>query len=209
MEAVLRQGHKGFLTTAASGRAVKVHPNLLSRLVHMHVRRSNVPVAAWGFRQLERAWLVDGPRPFELIGIGEPDVIAAVVGEIEVVVPQPIADPRGDAHKRRTVDIVARIAWQHFPADDGILREPLNVDRIHATGHNRRHRYPKKGGDSQECPIYAQGFTWPPLTWLVDGLGWNPSDNPGGVGQSNFCFASSGTSSLVVPTSLISTVVLR
>src|SRR5215472_11586519 len=51
--------------------------------------------------QPQAARNVDTPWPRHPIGVGEPDVTALVVGEIEVVRPEPTGDPVGNPDRRR------------------------------------------------------------------------------------------------------------
>jgi hypothetical protein len=54
---------------------------------------------------MQAARRMDRPRPRRVIGVGQTNVAAFVVGEIEVVIAEPIADPVGHPDHRRTLDI--------------------------------------------------------------------------------------------------------
>ena len=48
-----------------------------------------------GVAQLQRAGLVDGPRPLDCVGVGEPDERALVVGEVAEVPTERVGQPFG------------------------------------------------------------------------------------------------------------------
>ena len=48
---------------------------------------------------------VDRPRPSRMVGVGKANVAALVVGEIEVVIAEPVTNPIGYPDHRRTLDI--------------------------------------------------------------------------------------------------------
>jgi len=74
--------------------------------------------------ELQTAGWVNPPRSQQAICIGEPDVAALVVGEIEVVVAEPALDPvRGPDH-RRTLNIHADAGMQ-IARNDGPVEKSL------------------------------------------------------------------------------------
>ena len=105
--------------------------------------------------ELERPRLVRAPRSFEPIGVGEPDVGALVVGEVEVVAAERIGHPGGDPDQRRALHVRphARI---HARANDRVLRgsarrgrarppDPPSAARRRAPAVARR-RHPEHAG---------------------------------------------------------------
>ena len=91
------------------------------RVVDMHVGRGHVPREARRV-QPEDARLVGPPRPGQVVGIGQSDVAAVVVGEVEVVAAEWARDPVRDTDQRRAVDVVAH-AGVHVGPDDRVGRE--------------------------------------------------------------------------------------
>jgi hypothetical protein len=63
------------------------------------------------------------PRPCHLIGVGEPDVAALVIGEVEVVLAEPAGDPIGNPDRRRSLDVDADTRVQ-LRRDDRPIEQP-------------------------------------------------------------------------------------
>jgi hypothetical protein len=136
-EAVAGQRHPRHLLTVRQ-QSVEIHANLPALLVHMHVRRGDVgiePVGAafrpvrgrarrsWplgaeqGLGHVEATGFVHAPGALHGLGMGEANVGALVVGEIEVVAAKRALDPRRHSDHRGAVDVVAH-AVVHARADD-------------------------------------------------------------------------------------------
>ncbi len=60
-----------------------------------------------GAGDVEHAGRVHSPRPAQRVGVGEPDVTPAVIGEVEVVAPERALDVPGDADQRGPIDVPA------------------------------------------------------------------------------------------------------
>ena len=74
--------------------------------------------------ELQTAGWVNPPRSQQAICIGEPDVAALVVGEIEIVVAEPAVDPVRDPDHRRALNIHADAGMQ-IARNDGPVEKSL------------------------------------------------------------------------------------
>ena len=128
-QSVLRQGREGPLA-GPFHRLVEVHAQPALRRVDVHVGAGDVvdsgpPVLVQdpGFREHR-------PRPREVVGPGHAQVVAGVMGEVEVVAPQGPGDPRRDADQRRPVDVGSAPAFQAREAgvDDRLRGEALGPE---------------------------------------------------------------------------------
>jgi hypothetical protein len=60
----------------------------------MHVRRRDMIVEALAsFFEQERVWAMEVPRSSEVVGDGEPNTLAAVIGEVQEVFTWRIIEP--------------------------------------------------------------------------------------------------------------------
>ena len=88
------------------------------------------------------------PRAREVVGVREPNIVALVVGKVEVVAAQRIGQPVGHLDERGTLDVVAH-AVVHVRTDDRIVGEtsdrnvkPNGAAVLGAVGASlRRHRF--------------------------------------------------------------------
>ena len=155
-QAVARHGGPGHLPAGVA--AVDVHHDLPPFLDDVHVRRGDVHVGAGGrarragrrevrVGQVEDAGLVGRPGSLQGVGVGEPDVGAAVIGEVEVVAPQGVLRPVRHADERRPRDVAAH-RGVHVGPDDGAVQEPLDADRLR--GARPRRPDQRQGQEEQE-----------------------------------------------------------
>ena len=134
---------------AVRQQAVEIHADPLVVRVDMDVRRGDMGIepvdpalrpvrggprrwrtlgAEEGVGHVERARAVDAPGAFERMGVGQSDVRALVVGEVEVVAAQRPVDPGRGPYHGGAVDVVAH-AGIHVRADDGLRQEAARGDR--------------------------------------------------------------------------------
>ena len=66
------------------------------------------------------------PWYFKAIRIGESDVTALVMSEVEVILPERVLDPVRHPDERWAVDVVTN-PIVHVWVDDRVVREPMNV----------------------------------------------------------------------------------
>lgn len=102
-----------------------VHHQPLVFPVHKDIRAGDVAETG-RLVQLQRARGVDGPRPFQPIGIGQADVLALVVAEVEIILPQPVGQPLWHADQRWAVDVLAHTRVEGG-CDNWVLREAADV----------------------------------------------------------------------------------
>jgi hypothetical protein len=81
---------------ARNFRAVKIHPDPLLAVVDVNVGRGDVSSEP-GFLKRQHAGFMRSPGAFEPVGIGETNVVAVVVGEVQIVVPERVSHPPGHA----------------------------------------------------------------------------------------------------------------
>src|SRR5262249_27768639 len=94
-------------TTAAWRiRPVVIESYLLLGVIDMHVRGGHM-AGKKCLPEWQDSISVDRPGPLQLVTIGKTDILAVVVGKVQVVAPQWLLHPVRDADERRAVDIVA------------------------------------------------------------------------------------------------------
>ena len=89
----------------------------------MQVRRGDVIEAAGRLLKPKGARLVNFPRTGQSIGIGEPDELARMMREIQVIPPERPLDPRRHTDQRRAIDVVTDRRAGHL-GEDRVLRQP-------------------------------------------------------------------------------------
>ncbi|MBK6511208.1 MAG: hypothetical protein IPG06_18430 [Haliea sp.] len=73
--------------------AVEKHQDFPFFVVDMHVGRSDMVATRFCVLKLQRACGKNSPWSFEVVGIGEADVLSAMVGEIEIELAEPAGEP--------------------------------------------------------------------------------------------------------------------
>ena len=152
-------GHRGPGHLAAGVPPVDVHHDLLPLVDDVHVRRGDVHVGAGGCArraggrevrvgEVEDARLVGRPGALQGIRPGEPDVGAAMIGEVEVVASQGALRPVGHPDEGRAGDVAAH-RGVHVGPDDGAVEEPLDADGLGGAGpgqHEQRDQHERQAG---------------------------------------------------------------
>ena len=144
--------------------SVEPHHEATVGVVHEHLWRRDVrvevlEVLGWvGLRTVEGrvrhrhgARLVNPPRTFDPIGVGEADEGAHVMGQVHVVAAERTLDPVRHADDRRPVDVVAE-RWRRLERDERVLRQPSRGDASWAVlgGRiGRRHRGQQRHGEAE------------------------------------------------------------
>ena len=129
VNSVAGEGDVAVLPPLAPGGGVEIEDDPLPGLVHMHVRRSDMPDIGAGIAAVERARRVDPPRAREVVRQGKPDIPTVMVGEVKVVASEPSGQPVGRGDQGRPVDIGAVLAGQHRSDHDRIGGEPAGDER--------------------------------------------------------------------------------
>ena len=94
--------------------------------------------------------LVDRPGAGQLIGVGQADVAAFVVGEVEVVFPERVWNPLRHTDQGRALNIDPD-SWTQVGSDDRIRGETANGDIRRPLGQHLARHHRRTQGNQTQC----------------------------------------------------------
>ena len=95
-QTVLGSRHRGFLSLAIP-RSVEVHENAAIRLVHVDFKRGDVADKCGRLLETQGSRFVYAPWALNRVRVSWPNELSVVMSEVEIVFPQWISNPIGDA----------------------------------------------------------------------------------------------------------------
>ncbi len=134
-----------------------VRPSLTARLERFARRNQRLRLRLCQRRRLgdeERvldphaAWHMNPPRSYQIVRVGESNVVSFVIGKVQVVASERIVDPVGDPYQCRALDIDADTGIE-ARMDNRPVEQPLDSDillRIHSSSEQQSH----ENGDSAQ-----------------------------------------------------------